>query len=119
MLQDQINELRQPASATDFSGNRLTNIGTPVDATDAANKSYVDSTASPETIRASLLAAGSNPLDVTALRGQLSQVQRAKIRVVEAGAALPTYGQPFELLYFTDTGTFYYWNATTSEWVIM
>jgi hypothetical protein len=85
--------------------------------TDAAHKDYVDTAVSG--VRATLLGAGSSPLDLTGLRGQASQVQRAKLRVNPAGNPLPTSGQPFELLYDVDTAKQYYWNADTSLWVAL
>lgn len=115
MLMDIVNQLRQPASATNFGGNKLTSVGDPTDAADATTKSYVDSAVAG--VRSNLLAAGSTPLDVTALRGQLSQVQRAKLRVNTAGNPLPSVGQPFELLYDEDTTALYYYNASTNQWI--
>lgn len=115
MLMDQINVLRQPAGTQDLGGNIITNSGTPTDSTALVPKSYVDSAVGG--VRSNLLGSGSTPLDVTALRGQLSQVQRAKLRVNPANTALPLLGQPFELLYDTDTAKEYYWDSTTSTWI--
>src|SRR5690242_13248380 len=119
MLMDQINALRQPAASTDFGGNKLTGVADPTSSSDAATKNYVDTTASPAAIRASILAGGSNPLDVTALRGQLSQVQRAKLRVNPAGNSIPSTGQAFELLYDVDTANLYYFDASTALWIAL
>lgn len=117
MLMDQINELRQPASSMDLGGNTITGVAAPTADSHVANKSYVDSTFS--SVRSSLLGSGATPLDVTALRGQLSQVQRAKLRVNPAGNPLPTTGQAFELLYDVDTAAQYYWDANTSTWTAL
>jgi len=116
MLMDQVNQLRQPASSTNFGGNDIAGLpNTPQTENSAACKSYVD--AAVAGVRSNLLAAGSTPLDVTALRGQLSQVQRAKLRVNPAGNPLPSVGQPFEMLFDEDTGVLHYYNASTNEWI--
>jgi len=117
MLMDQVNQLRQPASTTNFGGNKLAAVGEPEAPSDAATMNYVDSKFA--SVRNNLLAAGNSPLDVTALRGQLSQVQRAKLRVNPAGNELPSVGQPFELLYDVDTGDLHYYNADTNIWTAL
>ena len=118
MLMDQVNQLRQPASSTDFGGNDIAGLpSTPATENSAACKSYVD-TAVAE-VRGNLLAAGATPLDVTALRGQLSQVQRAKLRVIPDGDPLPSVGQPFELAYAISTAELLYYNASINEWVVI
>lgn len=114
LLMDQVNQLRQPAQTQDLGGNTITNVGTPTVDSDVATKAYVD--AAIAGVRANLLSSGSTPLDVTALRGQLSQVQRAKLRVNPTGEPLPTTGQAFELLYDVDTAALYYFDASTSVW---
>jgi hypothetical protein len=114
MLMDQINLLRQPANTQDLGGNIIINSGTPTESTALVPKSYVDNSIT--NVRTNLSGSGSTPLDVTALRGQLSQVQRAKLRVNPTGMPLPTNGQPFELLYDIDTAKEYYWDSSTSTW---
>lgn len=117
VLMDQINQLRQPAAAQDLGGNTFTNMADPTSITQPVTLGYLQTNYSPAVIRQALLSAGSSPLDITGLRGQASQVQRAKIRVNPAGTPLTFIGQPFELLYDEDTPGLFYFNASTAAWV--
>lgn len=114
ILMDQVNQLRQPAGTQNLGGNTITNVATPTASSDVATKSYVD--AAVAGVRATLLGAGSNPLDVSGLRGQLLEVQLAKILIVNLTEKLPVNGQPFELLWNYNTSAFYYWNDSTAKW---
>lgn len=55
-----LNEIGEPTGAVSFAGQRITNVGTPSDSGDAANKSYVDSAVSAE---ASARSAADSALD--------------------------------------------------------
>lgn len=114
-VMDQINSLRQPSSVQDQGGNRITGIATPTEASDAANKSYVDAVADPARIRKALSGSGSAPLDVSSLRGRLSTVQRPFLLLIEAGATPPTNAQDGELI-FQLTNGFLRFNGKTGAW---
>ena len=118
VLMDQINSLRQPSATQDLGGNKITGLSSPTSASDAVTKEYVDNLVAG--VRSNLLGSGSTPLDVTALRGQLSQVQRAMIRIIYPGNPRPSTGQPFELIYDENgAGRFYYYDASTNTWIGM
>ena len=118
LLWDAVNQLRQPGDSQDLGGNVITGSGEPEEDTDLATKSYVDSVSSPAAIRSQLLATGAAALDVTALRGQLSQVQRAKLTVIPPTDPLPPVGQPGELIYQNPTALYYY-DASTNVWTVV
>ena len=117
MLMDQVNALRQPSATQDLGGNTISGVSTPTEPDHVAPKGYVDTAVG--SVRASLLGAGSNPLDLTGLRGQASQVQRAKLRILPAGDAFPIVGQNEELLYSKTTTKLYYFDSATSSWIVL
>jgi hypothetical protein len=118
-LMDQVNSLRQPSATLDMGGNKITGVTSPTADSDVTTKSYVDSLTSAAKIRESLTASGATPLDVTALRGRLSQVQRPYLALIPSGDPLPVSGQEGEVI-VQKTGIVYHllrYDSSSNTWV--
>jgi hypothetical protein len=73
-----LNEIGVPTGAVSLAGQRITNVGTPSEAGDAANKSYVDTAVSSE---ASARAAADDALDsaIDAVSAELASESAARV----------------------------------------
>lgn len=95
-----LNELGEPTGAVSFAGHRITNVATPTDSADAANKSYVDGAVSTEqtareaadsALQSDIDAVASDLADETAAREAADSALDTRVTSVEGQlAALDT-----------------------------